>query len=152
MINIELTILDKRLESVWELPNFKSKSAAGIDLRACIESSLTLASGDCCLISSGIAIYIQDPAYCAMIYPRSGLGHKHGIILGNGVGVIDADYQGEIKISCLNRGPDDYTIEPGARIAQLVFTPIIRPNLIRVDKFSHSSERGGGGFGSTGGH
>lgn len=135
-----------------QAPRFATEKAAGLDLHACISQPLCLAPGDCQLVPSGIALFIRDANYCGLIYPRSGLGHKHGIVLGNGVGVIDADYQGEILISCYNRSPSTYTLEPGIRLAQLIFQPIARPVLQPVITFSESTIRGSGGFGSTGTH
>lgn len=148
-MNIDLKILDPRIGSLFSKPSYKTQGAAGIDLIACLQSTLTLAPNETSLIPSGIAIYIKDPKLCAQILPRSGLGHKRGLILGNSVGLIDSDYQGEIKISCWNRSPTNQSIEPGDRIAQLVFLPVITPSFNIVQSFE-TSERGEDGFGSTG--
>ncbi|MDR9432564.1 MAG: dUTP diphosphatase [Spiribacter sp.] len=149
MEQVELQILDPRLGSEFALPDYATDGSAGIDLRACLETAETLAPGDTRLIPSGIAVHIADNAYAAVILPRSGLGHKHGIVLGNLVGLIDSDYQGEIFISCWNRSESAFHIEPGERIAQLVFLPVARPKFKQVDAFA-DSERGSGGFGHTG--
>ena len=146
---IQLKILDDRLGKEFALPRYATSGSAGVDLRACLKQPLQLAPNTTSLIPSGIAIYIKDPSLAATILPRSGLGHKHGIVLGNLVGLIDADYQGEILISCWNRGSDHFTINPGDRIAQLVFVPIIQVDFDIVQDFS-ASDRGTGGFGSTG--
>jgi len=149
MKQVELRILDQRLGNEFPMPDFATEGAAGIDLRACLRAAETLKPGDTQLIPSGIAVHIADSAYAAVVLPRSGLGHKHGIVLGNLVGLIDSDYQGEIFISCWNRGTADFTIEPGERIAQLVFLPVARPQFNIVEQFAES-ERGSGGFGHTG--
>jgi deoxyuridine 5'-triphosphate nucleotidohydrolase len=146
---IQLKILDARIGKAFPLPCYETKESAGLDLRACVESSLTINPGQTYLIPTGIAIHIGDPHLAAVILPRSGLGHKHGLVLGNLVGLIDADYQGPLMVSCWNRGQAAYTIEPGDRIAQLVFLPIIRTYFNIVDDFE-ISERGEGGFGSSG--
>lgn len=146
---IQLKIIDKRIGEEFPLPHYATECSAGLDLRACLNKPLTLAPNQTELLATGLAIYIEDPNLCATILPRSGLGHKHGIVLGNLVGLIDADYQGELKISCWNRGQDHYTIHPGDRIAQLVFLPIVRAEFSLVDNFK-SSSRGEGGFGHTG--
>lgn len=151
MTNVELRVLDPRLGEEWPMPDYATAGAAGIDLRACIQTPSTLAPGDTQLIASGIAVHIADNAYAAVVLPRSGLGHKHGIVLGNLVGLIDSDYQGEIFISCWNRSTEAFIIEPGERIAQLVFMPVARPTFTRVEAFENS-ERGSGGFGHTGRH
>lgn len=146
---VEMIVLDQRLGSEFPLPDYATLASAGMDLRAMIDLPLRLESGASALIPSGMAIHIGDPAICAILLPRSGLGHKHGIVLGNGVGLIDADYQGPLMISCLNRSSEAFTVSPGERIAQLVFMPIVRANLVRVDSFTPSG-RGEGGFGSSG--
>lgn len=128
---------------------YQTPSSAGLDLIACIDEPMTIKAGQTCLIGSGLALYIKDPGYAAYILPRSGLGHKHGVVLGNLVGLIDADYQGEIKISCWNRSEKDFTIEPGMRLAQLVVVPVQQITFDWVDSFE-VSERAAGGFGSTG--
>lgn len=147
--SVELKILDARLGSEFPLPDYATVASAGMDLRAMVDASIELAPGACVLIASGIAIHLCDPALCAVVLPRSGLGHKHGIVLGNGVGLIDADYQGPLMISCLNRATVPFTIAPGDRIAQLVFLPIVRASFKIVASFD-PSQRGSGGFGSSG--
>ena len=149
MIPIRLKILDPRLGRDFPLPDYATASAAGMDLRAMIDGPLVLKPGVAALVHSGIAIHIGDPALCAIVLPRSGLGHKHGIVLGNGVGLIDADYQGPLMVSCLNRSADEFLVQPGDRIAQLVFMPVARARFEVVDEFD-ASDRGTGGFGSTG--
>lgn len=151
---LELKILDPRFGDVWLLPEYATRASAGLDLRAAIDDALTLLPGDTALVASGLAIHIGDPGLCAVILPRSGLGHKHGIVLGNGTGLVDADYQGPLMISVWNRGDQAFTMQPGDRIAQLVVLPIVRAQLQVVDEFaigeSGASERGTGGFGHTG--
>lgn len=147
--NIQLKILNPKLKKDYSLPQYATHASAGLDLRACVDNAITLEPGDTTLVPTGLAIHIGDPHMAATILPRSGLGHKHGIVLGNLVGLIDADYQGELMVSCWNRGKQSFTIEPGERIAQLVFLPIIRVNFEEVETFE-SSERGVGGFGHTG--
>ena len=149
MIEVELKVLDARLGREVPLPAPATEGSAGMDLRAVLDAPLTLAPGASVLISSGLAIHIGNPAYCAVIIPRSGLGHKHGIVLGNLVGLIDADYQGPLMISCWNRTLAPYTIAPGDRIAQLVFLPVARAHFRVVEEFA-ASRRGTGGFGHTG--
>lgn len=149
MIDIELKILDPRLGDAIPLPEAATIGSAGMDLRAAIESPLTLAPGESALVPSGIAIHIGDPNWCALIVPRSGLGHKHGLVMGNLVGVIDADYQGPLMISCWNRSGASYTIGVGDRIAQLLLVPVAQARLRVVETFAPSA-RGAGGFGSTG--
>ena len=146
---LEVRLLDPRFGAQWPLPEYATAGSAALDLRAAIESPLVLAPGDAALVPSGLAIHIADPGLCALVLPRSGLGHKHGIVLGNGTGLIDADYQGPLLISVWNRGQADFTIEPGDRIAQLLLVPIVRAALQVVDTFEHSA-RGSGGFGHTG--
>ncbi len=148
---IEVRVLRPAVLEQWGLPHYATDGAAGLDLRAAIEAPLELKPGDTELIPSGIAIHIGDPGIAAMILPRSGLGHRHGIVLGNLVGLIDSDYQGELMVSCWNRGNGAYTIEPGERIAQLIFVPVLHPELAVVDEFT-PSERGEGGFGHSGRH
>lgn len=148
---IELKILDARIGNEYPLPEYATAASAGLDLRAMIDAPLALPAGAGELLPTGIAIHIGDPALCAVILPRSGLGHKHGIVLGNGVGLIDADYQGPLMVSCWNRSARAYTISPGERIAQLVFMPVQRVAFNVVEAFP-PSERGGGGFGSSGRH
>jgi len=149
VIDVELKILDPRVGSEFPLPAAATAGSAGMDLRAALDAPLTLAADASALIPTGIAIHIGDPGYCAVILPRSGLGHKHGLVLGNLVGLIDADYQGQLMISCWNRGFTAYTIAPGDRIAQLVFLPVARAEFRVVDEFA-ASQRGGGGFGHSG--
>jgi dUTP pyrophosphatase len=149
MIEVEVKVLDPRLGGEIPLPSPATAASAGMDLRAAIDAPLTLAPGDAALIPTGIAIHIGDPGYCAVLLPRSGLGHKHGIVLGNLTGLIDADYQGPLMISCWNRGGAAYTIAPGDRIAQLVFLPIAHARFRVVDEFAPSG-RGAGGFGHSG--
>ena len=146
---LELKVLDRRFGGEWALPEYATAASAGLDLRAALDAPLTLAPGDVALVPSGLAIHLGDPGLCAVILPRSGLGHKHGIVLGNGTGLIDADYQGPLQISVWNRGREAFTMQPGDRIAQLVVLPIVRATLRVVDEFE-SSERGSGGFGHTG--
>ena len=149
VIDVALKILDERLGKSIPLPETATIGSAGMDLRAALEQPLTLMPGDSVLVPSGIAIHIDDPGWCALIVPRSGLGHKHGLVMGNLVGVIDADYQGPLIISCWNRGTQPYTIEIGDRIAQLLLVPVAQARLNVVTEFV-ASERGAGGFGSTG--
>ena len=146
---LEVKLLDPRYGNSWPLPQYATAASAALDLRAALDASLRLAPGDAALIPSGLAIHLRDPGLCALVLPRSGLGHKHGIVLGNGTGLIDADYQGPLLISAWNRGSADFTIEPGDRIAQLLLLPIVRAALQVVDTFEHS-DRGSGGFGHTG--
>lgn len=148
-VDVELKILDPRLGHVIPLPEPATAGSAGMDLRAAIEAPLTLQPGESMLVPSGMAIHIGDPGWCALIVPRSGLGHKHGLVMGNLVGVIDADYQGPLMISCWNRGTQPYTIAVGDRIAQLLLVPVGQVRLNVVQEFA-PSQRGEGGFGSTG--
>ena len=149
MIAVELKILDPRIGAEIPLPAPATAGSAGMDLRAALDAPLTLMPGESALIPTGIAIHVGDPDYCAVILPRSGLGHKHGIVLGNLIGLIDADYQGPLMISCWNRAQAPYTIAPGERIAQLVFLPVARVQFRVVEEFA-ASQRGAGGFGHTG--
>jgi dUTP pyrophosphatase len=151
MIDVELKVLDPRLGDSIPLPQAATAGSAGMDLRAALQEELTLSPGESALVPSGMAIHIGDPGWCALIVPRSGLGHKHGLVMGNLVGVIDADYQGPLMISCWNRGTQPYTIGVGERIAQLLLVPVAQARLKIVDEFK-PSERGEGGFGSTGKH
>lgn len=146
---IQLKILDARLGKEFPLPEYATSGSAGLDLRACLAEPKQLAPGETHLIPTGLAIYIANPGLAAMILPRSGLGHKHGIVLGNLVGLIDSDYQGEILISCWNRGQDHFTLNPGERLAQLVIVPVVQVAFKQVAEFA-ASERGEGGFGHTG--
>lgn len=151
MRKISLKILDPRLGTDYPLPAYTTDGAAGMDLRACIDEPLALGPGEAELIATGIALHIADPSLAAVVLPRSGLGHKHGIVLGNLVGLIDSDYQGQIFVSCWNRGLESFNIQPGERIAQLVFVPIVRAHFDIVEGFAQST-RGAGGFGHTGRH
>ncbi|MBO0614989.1 MAG: dUTP diphosphatase [Pseudomonadota bacterium] len=151
MTTIEYKILDARIGTEFPLPAYATTGSAGMDLRACLDAALVLNPGDTTLIPTGLAIHIGDPSLAAVILPRSGLGHKHGIVLGNLVGLIDSDYQGQLLISCWNRGNDSFTITPGERIAQLVFVPVVQVALQQVDDFDQS-QRGEGGFGHSGKH
>ena len=147
--SLDVRVLDARFGGEWPLPAYATDASAGLDLRAALDAPLELAPGDAALVPSGLAIHLADPGLCAVVLPRSGLGHKHGIVLGNGTGLIDADYQGPLMISAWNRGREAYRILPGDRIAQLVLLPIVRATLRVVDTFEEST-RGSGGFGHTG--
>ncbi|MGO4999641.1 dUTP diphosphatase [Oceanisphaera sp. W20_SRM_FM3] len=149
MTPIELKIIDPRVGTDFPLPTYATPGSAGLDLRACLDAPLTLAPGETQLLPTGMAIHIKDPGLCATILPRSGLGHKHGIVLGNLVGLIDSDYQGQLMVSCWNRSAASFTIEPGERIAQLVILPVVQAQFTLVSEFDQS-ERGEGGFGSSG--
>jgi dUTP pyrophosphatase len=149
MKNIDLKILDPRMKDL--LPSYGTPGSAGLDLRACIDQALTIKAGETVLIPTGLAIHIGDPAYAAMILPRSGMGHKNGIVLGNLVGLIDSDYQGQLMISTWNRGQSEFTLQPMERLAQLIIIPVLQVGFNIVDEFG-DSERGEGGFGSTGKH
>ena len=146
-LSIEIRLLDQRLRE--QLPVYATPGAAGMDLRACLDAPLTLQPGQAELIATGLSIHVTDPGYAAVILPRSGLGHKHGIVLGNLVGLIDSDYQGPLMVSCCNRGSQAYAVQPFERIAQLVIVPVMQAQWTVVDAFTPSS-RGEGGFGSTG--
>ena len=146
---IKLKILDARIGDNFLLPTYATQGSAGLDLRACVESTTEVAPGETILIPTGISIFIDDPALAAVILPRSGLGHKHGIVLGNLVGLIDSDYQGPLMVSMWNRGNQSFTVEPGDRIAQLVFVPVVQADFEVVEEFTNS-DRGEGGFGHTG--
>ncbi|MBL8276719.1 MAG: dUTP diphosphatase [Pelomonas sp.] len=147
MTPIDLQVLDPRMAE--QIPAYATPGSAGLDLRACLDAAVTLAPGQTTLIPTGLAIHIGDPGLAAIILPRSGLGHKHGIVLGNLVGLIDSDYQGQLMVSCWNRGQAEFTIQPFERIAQLVIVPVVQATFRRVDSFE-ASDRGAGGFGSTG--
>ena len=149
MTSIDYKILDPRVGDSIPLPQYTTTGSAGMDLRACIDEAIKLKPGDTQLIPTGIAIHISDPSIAATILPRSGLGHKHGIVLGNLVGLIDSDYQGQLYISCWNRGVTPFTIETGDRIAQLVFIPVIQVTMNKVESFDET-DRGDGGFGHSG--
>ena len=149
MTALQVKILDKRIGDTMPLPAYATEGSAGMDLRACIDEAITLELGQTELIPTGLAIHIADPNLCAMILPRSSLGHKHGIVLGNLVGLIDSDYQGQLFVSCWNRGNTAFTLEPSERLAQLVLVPVVQAQLEVVDEFDQT-DRGEGGFGSTG--
>jgi dUTP pyrophosphatase len=148
-MKLDLKILDARMRD--QLPAYATTGSAGLDLRACLEEPLTLQPGETALVPTGLAIHVGDPGYAALILPRSGLGHKHGIVLGNLVGLIDSDYQGQLMISTWNRGQTAFTLNPMERLAQLVIVPVVQAEFNIVDDFDQS-ERGAGGFGSTGKH
>ena len=149
MKSVQLKILDKRIGNEIPMPGYATSGSAGMDLRACLDETLTVAPGETHLIPTGISIYVEDEKLAAVILPRSGLGHKHGIVLGNLVGLIDSDYQGQLFISCWNRGQDTFTIESGDRIAQLVIVPVVQVDFDIVEEFE-TSDRAEGGFGHTG--
>jgi dUTP pyrophosphatase len=151
MHKLQLKILDSRLGEAFPLPNYATPGSAGMDLRAMLDSPIELPPGKTELIPTGIAIHIEDPSLAALILPRSGLGHKHGIVLGNLVGLIDSDYQGQLYVSCWNRGISSFRVEVGERIAQLVLVPVVRAIFEQVEEFS-DSDRGAGGFGHSGRH
>ncbi|MFN4291556.1 MAG: dUTP diphosphatase [Permianibacter sp.] len=149
--DVQLKILNPKVGRDFPLPAYATDGSAGMDLRACLDAPLVVEPGQTVLIPTGLALYIGDPGLAATILPRSGLGHKHGIVLGNLVGLIDSDYQGELLISCWNRGQHAYTVQPGERIAQLVILPVVQPRLRVVEAFE-ASARGSGGFGHSGQH
>ncbi len=149
MQSVQIKIIDPRVGDSIPLPTYATLGSAGLDLRVCIDEPIQIAAQETVLLPTGLAVYIADPHLAAVILPRSGLGHKHGIVLGNLVGLIDSDYQGELKISCWNRGAEHFTVNPGDRIAQLVFLPIVRAEFTLVEQFTQTS-RGEGGFGSSG--
>jgi dUTP pyrophosphatase len=151
MKKLQVKILDPRIGRDVPLPAYATSGSAGLDLRACLDRPVTLEPGQTELLPTGLAIHIEDPSLCAMILPRSGLGHKHGIVLGNLVGLIDSDYQGQLFVSCWNRGQTTFVVEPGERIAQLVLVPVVQADFEVVDEF-HASDRADGGFGSSGRH
>jgi dUTP pyrophosphatase len=146
---VQVKILNSKIGDSIPFPSYASDGSAGLDLRVCVDEPITLAPGEVTLLPTGIAVYLANPAYAAMLLPRSGLGHKHGIVLGNLVGLIDSDYQGEIKISCWNRGETPYEIQVGERIAQMVIVPVVQAKFQFVDEFE-GTERSDGGFGSSG--
>ena len=149
MKKLDVKVLDERIRA--NLPAYATAGPAGLDLRACIDAPITLRPGESALIPSGLAIHLGDPGLAAIVIPRSGLGHKHGIVLGNLVGLIDSDYQGQLMVSCWNRGREPFVVNPLERIAQLVVVPVVQVELNVVDAFEESA-RGAGGFGSTGKH
>jgi len=146
---LKVRVLDPRVGRDFPLPQYATGGSAGLDLRACLDQPLALEPGRAELIPTGLAIYVEDPTLAAVILPRSGLGHKHGIVLGNLVGLIDSDYQGQLMVSCWNRGREPYTVQPGERIAQLIVVPVVQVELEIVEDFTATS-RGGGGFGHSG--
>ena len=146
---MKVRVLDPRIGREYPLPQYATAGAAGMDLRACVAAPLALSPGEAQLIPTGIAIFVEDPGLAALILPRSGLGHKHGIVLGNLVGLIDSDYIGQLMVSCWNRGSAQYTIQPGERIAQLIIVPVLQVELAVVEDFA-ATTRGAGGFGSSG--
>ncbi|WP_435932457.1 dUTP diphosphatase [Moraxella bovoculi] len=152
MQSVQVKLLNPKIGSDpnFPLPTRVTDGSAGIDLRACIDEPVVIKAGETKLIGTGMAIYIKDPNFAGIILPRSGLGHKHGIVLGNLVGLIDADYQGELMVSVWNRGDSDFTLNPAERMAQYMVVPVVRPSFEVVDEFSDDSERGTGGFGSSG--
>jgi dUTP pyrophosphatase len=147
-MELDVRILDTRLRD--QLPTYATQGSAGLDLRACLDEPLLLAPNAWQLVPTGLAIHLKDPGYAALILPRSGLGHKHGIVLGNLVGLIDSDYQGELMVSAWNRSDVAYTLQPMERLAQLVIVPVVQAQFRVVDDFDHATERGAGGYGSTG--
>ena len=149
MQSIQLKILDARIGGEYPLPDYATDGSAAMDLRACLDQTLNLQPGQTELLPTGIAIHISDPGLAAVLLPRSGLGHKHGIVLGNLIGLIDSDYQGQLYVSCWNRGNEPFTVEPGERIAQMIFVPVVRAGFEVVEDFADSN-RGAGGFGHTG--
>ncbi len=149
MLNVDFKVLDARLGNAFPLPSYATEGSAGLDLRAMLTEDLVIKAGETAFVKTGIAIYLKDPRYAAMILPRSGLGVKHGIVLGNLVGLIDADYQGELMVSLWNRSKEDFTLQVGERMAQMVIVPVMQANFNQVEEFE-ASERGEGGFGHTG--
>jgi len=147
-MQIDLRVIDPRLTD--QLPAYATAGSAGLDLRACLDAPLTLAPNACQLVPTGLAIHLDDPGYAALILPRSGLGHKHGVVLGNLVGLIDSDYQGQLMVSAWNRSDTPFTIEPMERIAQMVIVPVVQAQFRVVSEFRQTSQRGSGGYGSTG--
>lgn len=148
-MKVQVKVLDERLGSQWPMPNYATIGSAGLDLRACIDENITIEAGQTVLVKTGLSIYIADSNYAGLILPRSGLGHKHGIVLGNLVGIIDSDYQGELMISVWNRSSTAFTLEAGERLAQYVIVPVMHAEFEIVDEFV-ATERGSGGFGHTG--
>ena len=150
-MKVQVKVLDARLGQEWAMPAYATTGSAGLDLRACLDEAIEIAAGETVLVKTGLAIYIEDPNFAGLILPRSGLGHKHGIVLGNLVGLIDSDYQGELMISVWNRGQNTFRLEPGERLAQYVLVPVVQAEFERVDEFV-ATARGTGGFGHTGQH
>ena len=150
-MKVQVKVLDARLGQEWAMPAYATTGSAGLDLRACLDEAIEIAAGETVLVKTGLAIYIEDPNFAGLILPRSGLGHKHGIVLGNLVGLIDSDYQGELMISVWNRGQNTFRLEPGERLAQYVLVPVVQAEFEQVEEFV-ATERGAGGFGHTGQH
>ena len=148
-MKVQVKVLDARLGQEWAMPAYATTGSAGLDLRACLDTAIDIAAGETVLVKTGLAIYIEDPNFAGLILPRSGLGHKHGIVLGNLVGLIDSDYQGELMISVWNRGQNTFRLEPGERLAQYVLVPVVQAEFEQVQEFV-ATERGAGGFGHTG--
>ena len=148
-MKVQVKILDSRLGQEWPMPTYATTGSAGLDLRACVEQATQIEPGQTILVKTGLAIYIQDPSFAGLVLPRSGLGHKHGIVLGNLVGLIDSDYQGELMVSVWNRGQTTFTLEPGERLAQYVLVPVVQAEFDLVNEFE-ATARGAGGFGHTG--
>ena len=148
-MKVQVKVLDARLGQEWAMPAYATTGSAGLDLRACLDEAIEIAAGETVLVKTGLAIYIEDPNFAGLILPRSGLGHKHGIVLGNLVGLIDSDYQGELMVSVWNRGQNTFRLEPGERLAQYVLVPVVQAEFEQVEEFV-ASERGAGGFGHTG--
>ncbi|MCH7336341.1 dUTP diphosphatase [Acinetobacter sp. NIPH 2699] len=148
-MKVQVKVLDARLGQEWALPAYATTGSAGLDLRACLDEAIDIAAGETVLVKTGLAIYIEDPNFAGLILPRSGLGHKHGIVLGNLVGLIDSDYQGELMVSVWNRGQNTFRLEPGERLAQYVLVPVVQAAFEQVSEFV-ATERGAGGFGHTG--
>ena len=150
-MKVQVKVLDARLGQEWAMPAYATTGSAGLDLRACLDEAIEIVAGETVLVKTGLAIYIEDPNFAGLILPRSGLGHKYGIVLGNLVGLIDSDYQGELMISVWNRGQNTFRLEPGERLAQYVLVPVVQAEFEQVEEFV-ASERGAGGFGHTGQH
>ncbi|MDM1756395.1 MULTISPECIES: dUTP diphosphatase [Acinetobacter] len=148
-MKVQVKVLDQRLGQEWPMPTYATTGSAGLDLRACVDEATQIEPGQTVLVKTGLAIYIQDPSFAGLVLPRSGLGHKHGIVLGNLVGLIDSDYQGELMVSVWNRGQTTFTLEPGERLAQYVLVPVVQAEFDLVNDFE-ATERGAGGFGHTG--
>ena len=150
-MKVQVKVLDKRLGNEWPMPSYATSGSAGLDLRACVDETTLIEPGQTILVKTGLAIYIEDTQFAGLILPRSGLGHKHGIVLGNLVGLIDSDYQGELMVSVWNRSQTAFTLEPGERLAQYVLVPVVHAEFEQVEEFV-ATERGAGGFGHTGQH
>ncbi|CAM4245603.1 dUTP diphosphatase [Acinetobacter pragensis] len=148
-MKVQVKVLDARLGKEWPMPTYATAGSAGLDLRACVEQTTVIEPGQTVLVKTGLAIYIQDTNFAGLVLPRSGLGHKHGIVLGNLVGLIDSDYQGELMVSVWNRGQAAFSLEPGERLAQYILVPVVQAEFDLVDEFE-ATERGAGGFGHTG--